>query len=82
VGGTHDGALVVRVSEPADSGRATAATLRAVADSLRIPRNSVTLVRGATSRRKLIEIVEAGVEPQALEKRIESWRKAERTSSP
>lgn len=82
MGRTHNGALLVRVPEPADSGRATAAALRAVADSLKIPRNSVTLVRGATSRRKLIEIVDAGVEPQALEKRIESWRKAEPTASP
>jgi uncharacterized protein len=82
VGGTHDGALLVRVTEPADNGRATAAALRVLADSLKVPRSSVTLVRGATSRRKLIEIVDAGVEPRMLEKRIESWRKVERTSSP
>ena len=56
VGGQHDGALVVRVVEPADGGRATNAALRAVADALTIPRRSVTLVRGATSRRKLIDI--------------------------
>ncbi|MGO9560240.1 MAG: DUF167 domain-containing protein [Acidimicrobiales bacterium] len=56
VGGEHDGALVVRVVEPADGGRATNAALRAVADALAVPRRSVTLVRGATSRRKLIDI--------------------------
>jgi uncharacterized protein len=66
VGGVHDGALVVRVVEPADAGRATNAALRAVAEAVGLPRRSVTLVRGATSRRKLIEIeIESGPEAGA-----------------
>lgn len=56
VGGEHDGALVVRVVEPADEGRANEAALKAIAKTLRLPRRSVALVRGATSRRKLIEV--------------------------
>ena len=56
VGGEYDGALVIRVVEPPDKGRATAAALNAVADVLTIPRHCVSLVRGATSRRKLIDI--------------------------
>ena len=56
VGGEHDGALVVRVVEPTDEGRATKAALKAVAKALGLPRRSVSLVRGATSRRKLIEV--------------------------
>jgi uncharacterized protein YggU (UPF0235/DUF167 family) len=56
VGGEHDGALIVRVVEPADAGRATGAALRAVAQAVAVPGRSVTLVRGATSRRKLIDI--------------------------
>jgi uncharacterized protein YggU (UPF0235/DUF167 family) len=56
VGGSYDGALVVKVSALAQEGRATAAALGAVADTLGIPSSSVTLVRGATTRRKLIEI--------------------------
>ncbi len=56
VGGRYDNALVVRVVEPADGGRATEAALRAVAKALGVPRRSVTLVRGTSSRRKLIEI--------------------------
>ena len=55
-GGEHGGALVVRVVEPADKGRATAAALKAVADELGVPRRCVKLVSGATSRRKLIDI--------------------------
>jgi hypothetical protein len=56
VGGDYDGVLVVRVREQADRGRATEASLRAVADALELPRSDVKLVRGSTSRRKLIEI--------------------------
>jgi uncharacterized protein YggU (UPF0235/DUF167 family) len=56
VGGEHGGALVVRVREPADKGRATAAALKAVADEHAVHRRYVTLTSGATSHRKVIEI--------------------------
>ena len=56
VGGSYDGALVVRVVEPPERGRATTAALRAVADALGVPRRSVVLLRGPTSRRKVIEV--------------------------
>lgn len=55
-GGTHDGALVVRVTAPADGGRATAAALGVLADALGVPRRSVVLVRGAHARRKLVDV--------------------------
>jgi uncharacterized protein len=66
VGGEHDGALVVRVVEPADAGRATDAALRAVAKAIAVPGGSVRLVRGATSRRKLIEIDVASDQSHAV----------------
>lgn len=56
VGGTHDGALLVRVTERAEGGRATRAALRAIAETLGVPQDLVRLVHGASSRRKLIEI--------------------------
>ena len=56
LGGDHDGALVVRVTEPPDAGRATEAALRAVAAAVGVPRQRVTLIRGGTSRHKLLEI--------------------------
>jgi uncharacterized protein YggU (UPF0235/DUF167 family) len=74
VGGDYDGALVVRVSEPANSGRATAAALVAVAEALAVPRGTVTLVRGATSRRKLIEIELGADESDAVDVRLQSLR--------
>jgi len=56
VGGTHGGVLVVRVTEPADQGRANAAAVRAVAEALEVPRRCVSLIRGSTSRRKTLEV--------------------------
>jgi uncharacterized protein len=56
VGGSHLGALVVRVVEPPDRGQATEAALRALAEALAIPRSSIRLVRGATSRHKQVAI--------------------------
>lgn len=56
VGGSHDGALVVKVGERAVEGRATAAALAALADALGVPRSTVILVRGATSRTKVVDI--------------------------
>lgn len=62
VGGAHDGALVVRVRQPPERGRATAAALEALAEALRVPRRSVSLVSGAASRRKLVDVEVAGGE--------------------
>jgi uncharacterized protein len=56
VGGSFDGALVVRVAAPAEHGRATEAALVAIASALGVRRREVDLVSGATSRTKIVEI--------------------------
>jgi hypothetical protein len=56
VGGEQDGALVVRVSARAVDGKATAAALSAVAAAFGVRRREVTLVTGATSRTKIIDV--------------------------
>lgn len=56
VGGSYDGALVVRVRERAVDGKATAAALRALADALGVPAREVALVSGATSRTKVVDL--------------------------
>lgn len=54
--GPRGDALVVAVTERAVDGRATEAALRAVAAALGVRRGDVRLVRGATSRDKLVAI--------------------------
>lgn len=66
VGGEHDGALVVRVTKRAVGGEATAAALAAVAAAFGVGRNDVTLVAGARSRSKIIDV--AGADPALLER--------------
>jgi uncharacterized protein YggU (UPF0235/DUF167 family) len=66
VGGQHDGALVVRVTARAVDGRATAAALAAIADAFGVRRHAVTLVAGAASRRKIVEVT--GADPAVLDR--------------
>jgi uncharacterized protein YggU (UPF0235/DUF167 family) len=56
VGGSHAGALVVRVRERAVDGKATASALAALANALGLRVREVALLSGATSRTKLVEI--------------------------
>jgi uncharacterized protein YggU (UPF0235/DUF167 family) len=56
VGGSHDGALVIRVGARAVDGQATAAALQALAMALGVRRREVVLVSGATSRTKVVEV--------------------------
>jgi len=74
VGGEYDGVLVVRVVEPPEAGRATEAAIGAVAEAIAVPRRSVKLVRGATSRRKLLEIEAHRTEPQRIAELVERLR--------
>lgn len=79
VGGVHDGALVVRVSAPAEGGKATAAALRAVADALDVPRRTVTLARPTTSRRKLVDLDTDDVDVDAV---VEALRRLRADAPP
>jgi len=57
VGGRHgDRSLIVAVSAKAVGGAATEAALRAVAEALGMPRRSVVLISGATSRDKVLGV--------------------------
>lgn len=60
VGGRYDGAagqaLVVAVAARAVEGQATKAVLAAIAAAFGVRRSAVTLVRGATSRDKLVDV--------------------------
>ncbi|MDR1998661.1 MAG: DUF167 domain-containing protein [Frankiaceae bacterium] len=58
VGGSHGGALVVRVAARAVDGKATAAALAALAEAVGVRPAEVRLVTGATSRTKIVELPE------------------------
>ncbi|MFC0624294.1 DUF167 domain-containing protein [Kribbella deserti] len=70
VGGRYDGpggaALVVAVPARAVEGQATKAVLSAVADAFGVRRSAVTLVYGATSRDKLLEVDGASADRLAV----------------
>jgi len=74
LGGDFDGALIVRVVEPADSGRATEAALKAVAAAIDMPRRSVTLLRGPKNRRKLLEIQASSVDARRIQSVLDRLR--------
>jgi uncharacterized protein YggU (UPF0235/DUF167 family) len=70
VGGNLGGALVVRVAPQAADGKATEAALAAVAKAFGLRRDAVSLVTGATSRTKIIEIT--GGDPVVLQQLLDS----------
>jgi uncharacterized protein len=68
--GRHGDAWKVRVAAPPEQGRANAAVLRLVAETLAVPRSAVTLVSGHGSRDKIVEL--AGMEPAHIVRRFAS----------
>ena len=65
IGPMHDGRLKVAVTAPPVDGEANAAVIELVARQLGIARGDVVVVRGASSRRKTLQI--ANVTPQQIE---------------
>jgi hypothetical protein len=51
-----DGSLLVSVTARAQEGKANAAVVKAVAKALRVPRSSVRIVSGLSSRTKMLEV--------------------------
>jgi uncharacterized protein (TIGR00251 family) len=66
VGGSHDGALIVRVIQATVDGKATAAVLRCVAEEFGVARDDVILVSGSRSRTKILDVRGATEEALAL----------------
>ena len=53
-----DGSLRVRVTAPAEGGRANAAVIDALADHFHVPKRAVTIRQGLASRSKLVDILQ------------------------
>jgi uncharacterized protein YggU (UPF0235/DUF167 family) len=65
VGGSYNGALIVRVVQATVDGKATAAVLRCVAEAFGVSRDDVVLVSGSRSRTKILDV--RGATDAALE---------------
>jgi len=66
--GIHDASLRVAVQAPPEKGKANQALLRFLAEVLGVPRASLTLTSGETSRRKRIAI--SKLEEAAVRERL------------
>jgi uncharacterized protein (TIGR00251 family) len=51
-----DGSLLVSVTARAQEGKANEAVVKAVAKALRVPKSSVRIVSGLSSRTKMLEV--------------------------
>ena len=67
ISGIQDGVVRVRVTAPPVGGAANDALVRLLAKALRIGRGRISIVRGRTSRTKLVR-VEGFTEEEALER--------------
>jgi hypothetical protein len=79
VGGDHDGALVVAVTARAVDGKAPESALAGLADALGVRRRDVSLVTGATSRTKVVEVGVDASEADDLSRRVEELRAGPRS---
>jgi uncharacterized protein len=66
--GRHGDAWKVRVTALPEGGRANEAVMRLLAETLAVPRSSVTLVSGHGAQEKIVEL--AGVTPDDIERRL------------
>ncbi len=64
----EQGNLKVRLTAPPVDGLANEALIALLAERLALPKRAITIVRGATSRQKTVEIV--GMTMEAVEKRL------------
>jgi uncharacterized protein (TIGR00251 family) len=54
--GERDGAVLIRIAAPPVDGKANAALIAFVAKTLGVPKGSVAIIRGETSRNKVIRV--------------------------
>ncbi|MBI4299706.1 MAG: YggU family protein [Chloroflexi bacterium] len=66
--GMAEGIFRVRIAAPPSEGRANEALLAFLADALGVKRRDVSLVRGASSREKVVEV--AGLDAETIRERL------------
>jgi uncharacterized protein len=66
--GTHGEALKLALTAPPIEGRANDAVIEFFAELLRLPRSSITIAAGQTSRNKVVRI--SGITARVLEEKL------------
>jgi uncharacterized protein (TIGR00251 family) len=56
IAGTRDGALLIRLNAPPDEGAANDELVEVIAGALGVPARSVTIISGARSRNKRVQV--------------------------
>lgn len=77
VAGMHGDALNIRLQAQPVEGKANEALVRFVADALALPKSAVAVSHGATSRRKLLEIVAPGMTAASVREALLALASAE-----
>ena len=67
---SDDGAVTIRVTAAPDRGKANAAAVKLLAGRLDVPRSGVSIIRGHTSRNKVVRV--DGIEDAELNERLTS----------
>jgi uncharacterized protein (TIGR00251 family) len=68
IAGEQDGVLKIKLTAPPVDGEANQALIDYLSDLLGIPKRSVNLIKGETSRNKLVEI--SGIDKEFLLKKV------------
>jgi uncharacterized protein len=71
IAGTHGDALKIRVAAPAVDNKANVALVEYLGEVLAIPKSAITIRRGATGRRKVVEITGGPELAKALDRLVE-----------
>lgn len=66
VAGLHGDSLKIRIAAPPVDGKANTALIAFVARTLGVPKSAVTLVKGESSREKLLRVTDLRADPAAL----------------
>lgn len=67
--GAHGDALKIRLAAPPVDGEANEELVRFLAKALGVPKRAVTIVRGATGRKKMVRV--EGIDPATAAARLE-----------
>jgi len=70
IAGLHGDALKIRIAAPAADNQANAALIEFLSETLDVPKFSIAIRRGATGRRKIVEITGGPELVKALEQLV------------